>query len=1280
MAGGEPLRFGEDSFEILESITDAVFALDKKWRFTYLNSEAERVLFRSREELLGKNVWEEFPEAVGSTFYQEYHKAVKKRVTVQFEEYYPPLEAWFGVKAYPSEVGLLVYFHDVTKRKRAEKALRESEARYARITANAPGMVYQFVLRPDGSVGFPFVSEGSRELYGLEPRKIQQDPALVIDIIHPEDRPNFERSVEASAAALSPWEWEGRVTLRSGAKKWLRGTSRPQLQANGDVLWDGLLMDVTEHKRAKEALRESEQRLHAVLVQYASDVITVLEADGTIRYQSPAVERAMGYRPEELIGTKVFEHVHPEDVEQARRRFGKLLENLGSYGPVEVRFRHADGSWRYFEGICNNLLDDPSVRGIVVNSRDVTERVWAEEKVEQQAVLLEQTHDAVFTRRLDGRIIYCNEAAQRLYGWSKEEAIGQSSHDLLKTIHPFSLEELERKLQTEGHWEGELVHHARDSRRVIVESRHVLARSSRASEFVLETNQDVTERKRAEERLRQTETRYRTLVERMPAVVYTQEIGSLDSAMYMSPRIETLTGYSPEECKDPDLRWLMVHPDDRERMQSEDERSGEPGEVFTTEYRVLHRDGRTVWVRNESVMVEEEEADGSRYWQGFMIDITERKRAEEALRESEERFRQLFEQSVDAVFVHDEQGRFVDCNSRACLLLGYSREELLSLSVRDVSCNMLTKEEQARREKEGGTLWQRAMGGEPGTFVVSHEEMNRRKDGTTFPVEVRVGSVDYGGRQMMLVSTRDITERKEAEEALKESEERYRSLVEHSPETIAVHSEGRFVYVNPAGAKLFGATGPEELLGKPVMGFVHPDYREFARERVRRIQEQGMFAELAEEKLIGLDGRIIDVEIAGLSVSYGGKPATQVIIRDITERKRAEEKLEESEARFRSTFENASTGVALVGLDNRYLKVNRAFCEMLGYPEEELLGKSSLEITHPADREKSRDHTKRLLDGRAKTAGIEKRYVRKDGSVVWALSDVSLVRDTEGNPGHFVAQYQDITERKALEERLEYRAFHDLLTSLPNRALFLNRLKHALSRLGRREGKVAVLFVDLDNFKFVNDTLGHHVGDDLLVAVSARLRGCLRPEDTIARLGGDEFAVLLEDVEVAGKAAYVAERIVEELRMPFTLSDQEVFVTPSIGIVFSDPSHDLPEDLLRNADIAMYRAKEESKARYRMFAPSMESRVIERLRLENDLRRALERDEFRLHYQPVILLETEQIIGIEALVRWEHPERSLVTPDEFVPLAEEIGLIIPIGQRVLREACRQAKEWQLPGY
>src|SRR5919112_1592970 len=270
---------------------------------------------------------------------------------------------------------------------------------------------------------------------------------------------------------------------------------------------------------------------------------------------------------------------------------------------------------------------------------------------------------------------------------------------------------------------------------------------------------------------------------------------------------------------------------------------------------------------------------------------------------------------------------------------------------------------------------------------------------------------------------------------------------------------------------------------------------------------------------------------------------------------------------------------------------------------------------------------------------------------------------------------RDITERKGLEQRLMQQALHDPLTGLPNRSLFMNRLEHALAPGRRRDSRVAVLFMDLDNFKFVNDSLGHEAGDQLLVAVSRHVQPCLRAEDTIARLGGDEFAILIEDVKYTSEPAYVAERIVEELQAPFTVVHQPVVITPSIGIAIGS-KQDSPEHLLREADLAMYRAKEDGKARHRVFDPSMEYETTERLRLENDLRRALQRDEFRVHYQPVVHLETSRIVGMEALLRWEHPERGVILPDDFVPLAEEIGLIIPLGRWVLREACRQAHRWQ----
>jgi diguanylate cyclase (GGDEF)-like protein len=270
----------------------------------------------------------------------------------------------------------------------------------------------------------------------------------------------------------------------------------------------------------------------------------------------------------------------------------------------------------------------------------------------------------------------------------------------------------------------------------------------------------------------------------------------------------------------------------------------------------------------------------------------------------------------------------------------------------------------------------------------------------------------------------------------------------------------------------------------------------------------------------------------------------------------------------------------------------------------------------------------------------------------------------------------DVTERKVLEEQLRHQAFHDPLSGLPNRALFMDRLEHALARAERRGNQVAVLFTDLDNFKIINDSLGHEVGDQLLVAVAERIKDCLRPEDTAARLGGDEFTILVEEVDGVRDAVRVAERIAESLQPPFSLDQHEVFSTTSIGIALSSPSQEQAADLLRHADLAMYRAKHKGKARYEVFEPSMEVNAVERLMLETGLRRAFAEQQFRVYYQPIVSLENDKVVGVEALVRWEHSHQGLLLPEAFLPSAEETGLIMRIGQWVLREACKQARFWQ----
>ena len=411
-----------------------------------------------------------------------------------------------------------------------------------------------------------------------------------------------------------------------------------------------------------------------------------------------------------------------------------------------------------------------------------------------------------------------------------------------------------------------------------------------------------------------------------------------------------------------------------------------------------------------------------------------------------------------------------------------------------------------------------------------------------------------------------------------------------------------------------------------------------------------------------------------------GMPTTDVlaIFRDITDDRLAADTVRQSEARLRAVFSQAAIAIALLDLDGFFTEVNPAVEKLLGYDGAGLIGRQWNTLSPPEDIEDTQRLIEALKAQERDNVTIEQRFVRQDGRVLWTLLTISRVDNPSGSAG-LIAMLQDITERRALEAQLTWQAFHDPLTNLANRSLFRERVERALQKRSGAAGTVAVLFLDLDNFKTINDSMGHAAGDQLLFEVGRRLLNATRGCDTVARLGGDEFAILIDNVRVAGDCVRVAERVLQSMQEPVQLDGAEVTVSTSIGIV-RDAGSESADDILRNADVAMYNAKQRGKGRHSLFEPGMHDKAVELLRLTTELRAAVENDDITLCFQPIVTLKDSRPCGFEALARWSHPEFGDVPPSTFIPLAEETGMIVPLGCAILRQACREAVLWNaMPG-
>jgi diguanylate cyclase (GGDEF)-like protein/PAS domain S-box-containing protein len=769
---------------------------------------------------------------------------------------------------------------------------------------------------------------------------------------------------------------------------------------------------------------------------------------------------------------------------------------------------------------------------------------------------------------------------------------------------------------------------------------------------------DITERCTAEANAHSVDARMRALLDATPDGI---TITALDGGIVFASRHALgMFGLAGPESVIGHHLLEFVAPGWRQMAQERIAMILEGIHTGPTEYKVLNRLRGEFWVETNGDVLRD--GRGNPHQILLVIrDITDRKRALLALEESHSQWRHVISTAAEGFWMIDRNRLTVDVNAALCRMLGYSREDMLGRTPLEFT------------DGENQAIFRAQMGQIGTTYQRDYEITLTRKDGTPLPTYFHATTHrdGQGEVEMAFAFVTDLTDHKRAQNALKASEARYRRIVETANEGMwEMDREHMTTFVNSVMAGYLGYQ-PQDMIGRPIVDFMFPEDLPEHRLRMRERHEgrQGDY----ERRFRHANGeeRWLHVSATPLVEADRGFLGSFAMLLDITERKQSEEKLRQAAA----VFENTIEGVMITDPDARIVAVNRAFTEITGFGEAEALGRNaSFMQSGKHDDEYYQAMWQALDRGGSWRGEIWNR--RKSGEIYPEWLTISVVRDSRGHPSHYVGVFSDITGIKKSEEELNRLAYHDALTGLPNRLLFLDRIDHAIQRASRTDGQFAILFIDLDRFKNVNDTLGHHTGDLLLVAMAERIRKRLRAEDTLARLGGDEFTVLMESLaggqENPHLAAQLAHDLINTMAQPFQVAGHDLFHSASIGISLFPQDGQDAETLVKHADTAMYRAKDAGRNGFQFYTRELSVAALQRFSLEAALHTALERGEFELYYQPQLEMRSGRVVSMEALIRWNHPNMGMVAPDQFIPLAEETGLILPIGAWVLETACREA--------
>jgi len=1166
-------------------------------------------------------------------------------------------------------IGILLIYVQQTK-----KELRAREERFRLLAENARDLIYRYQLKPIPR--FEYVSPSATAITGYTPEEFYNDPQMCFRLIHPDDEPLIE-SIK-NLVVLTEQPIILRWIKKGGELIWVEQHNTPVYDKTGDIIaFESIVRDITERKLATDKLKDSEERYRR-LVELSPDAIAVHSEGKLVYINATGMNMVGAKRPAELIGKPMLDFVHPDYHELVKSRVGTMAE--GSVVELlEEKFLTLDG-----EAIDVEVAAMPiSYNGkpaMQVYVRDITERKRKEEELKFKSFLLDSATDSVFVLDLEGKIVYINEAACKTRGYAREELLGMTLQELDTPEFSGSVKERIDMIKRDGSAVFEAAHLTKDGAVMNVEV-HAHIMEFNGEEVIVAIARDITERKGAEEALQEQKEFSERLIQNSTAGIFVLDADH--KVILWNKACEELTGVKAADIVGTDNHWQAFYGKKRPCLADLiiDGRYDEVSSFYDAygESKLasggLHAEswytglgGQDRYVIIDATPIYNSKGDLVAVVETLQ-DITQRKRIEEALEHERNFTSNILDTVGSLVLVLDRKGRIIRFN-RACEeITGYTFEEVKDKYIFDV---LIPPEES---EKVKGVFSKLKAG----QFPNSYENYWMTKDGERRLIAwSNTALTDANGEVEWIIPTGiDVTERKKVEKELIDREHRYRSIINGAAEGFwMLNADLETVEVNDSLCDMLGYTR-EEMLGKKPFDFVDEENLQIFKKQTAKIP--GTAHRHYDIVLKSKSGEDVYTRFNATTIKEenGSVVSAFAFVTNITGLKLAEGALIEAKERMEQLYRVIPSAIFTVDKGGIVNSFNKKAEEITGYTAEEVIGnRCTVFALEPCTNKCG------LFSGnfKAPVQAKECTIKRKDGEIRTILKNADLFKDANGNILGGVESFEDITERKQTEKMLNYMAYYDSLTSLPNRMLLNDRLTLALSYAHRNKEMLAVMFLDLDNFKTINDTLGHTIGDKLLQSVSRRLSGCLREGDTIARLGGDEFVLLLPQIQHEEDAAKVAKKVLESLKPPFSYEGQDLHVTTSIGISLYPHDGKDVQTLLKNADAALYRAKEEGKNNYQLYTPALNAKAFERLSLENSMRKALERGEFILYYQPQIELVSCETIGMEALIRWQHPELGLIQPTDFVPIAEETGLIVPIGEWALRNACEQGKEWQEQGY